>query len=307
MHLGPSPIRYVVISPVKDEARYVERTLESMIAQTLRPILWVIVDDGSTDRTLEILSEYEREHPFIKVVRRFGAAGHPREGWDARRPGSPVVLAFNSGHNLVAGIEHEFLVKLDCDVSFEADYFEKLLAHFAQDERLGIASGVYLESPDGRRWIEIEMPFYHAAGASKVVRKTCFEEIGGFVPVRGWDTLDEIRAMARGWRTTHFGDLRMKHWKIEGPGIGQWRTNLMHGEIYYRTGGGVLFFFLKALHRLTKSPYGIGALALCWGYIRAIARRKPLLVTKEERHYYRALLNGRVLRRLNVLRPSRST
>jgi biofilm PGA synthesis N-glycosyltransferase PgaC len=306
MEVDRTSTRYVVISPVKDEAPYVERTLESMVKQTIPPILWVIVDYGSSDRTPEILLRYEREHSFIKVVRKLSAAGHPREGWDSRQPGSPVVLAFNTGYDLVEGVDYDFVVKLDCDLSFEADYFEKLLAHFALDERLGIASGVYLESPDGRRWIEIEMPSYHAAGASKVVRKTCFQEIGGFVAVRGWDTLDEIRAMARGWQTTHFRDLKMRHWKIEGSGIGQWRTNSMHGEIYYRTGGGLLFFVLKVLHRVTKSPYGTGALALCWGYIRSIARRKPLLVTEEERRHYRALLNSRIYSRLNVLRPSRS-
>jgi biofilm PGA synthesis N-glycosyltransferase PgaC len=288
--------RYIVISPVKDEEPYVERTLQCMVDQTLRPVLLVIVDDGSNDRTPEILSRYEKDHDFIRVIRT------PATG--SRQPGSAVIRAFNAGYDSVGNVDYDFVVKLDCDLSFSADYFEALLACFANDDRLGIASGVYLESPDGSRWIEIEMPAYHAAGASKVIRKECFEQIGGFVASRGWDTLDEIRAIARGWRTTHFRDLKMKHWKIEGSGIGQWRTNLMHGEIYFLSGGGPLFFLLKVVHRMTRRPYVVGAIALLWGYLRAMVKRKPLLVTDEEGRCYRALLNGRIANKLNALRPS---
>ena len=288
--------RYIVISPVKDEERYVERTLQCMVEQTLRPILWVIVDDGSQDRTPEILSRYEKDHDFIRVIRR-PAAG-------SRQPGSAVIRAFNTGYDAVGNVDYDFVVKLDCDLSFSVDYFEALLARFANDERLGIASGVYLESPDASPWIEIEMPAYHAAGASKVIRKECFEQIGGFVASRGWDTLDEIRAIARGWRTTHFRDLKMRHWKIEGSAIGQWRTNLMHGEIYFLSGGGPLFFLLKVVHRMTRRPYVVGAVALVWGYLRAMVKRKPLLVTNEEGRCYRALLNARIANKLKALGPS---
>jgi poly-beta-1,6-N-acetyl-D-glucosamine synthase len=139
------------------------------------------------------------------------------------------------------------------------------------------------------------MPVYHAAGASKVIRRKCFEEIGGFIAAAGWDTVDEIRAMARGWKTGHFHDLQIKHHKREGSGIGVIKTSIMHGEIYYLTGGSKLFFLLKVIHRIGSKPYGSVALAQLRGYFKAMWEGKKLLVTETEAHCYRSLLHGRML------------
>jgi poly-beta-1,6-N-acetyl-D-glucosamine synthase len=286
-------MKYIVISPVRDEEKHVQRTLESMGRQSVKPVRWIIVDDGSRDRTAEILDRYEQKAGFVSVVR--------NRGGQVRQPGAAVVRAFNRGFKEARGLEYEFIVKLDCDLSFEDDYFERLLEQFVADPKLGIASGVYLESSDGHTWVEVAMPSYHAAGASKVLRRSCFEQIGGFVPARGWDTVDEIRAMARGWRTRHFHELKMKHWKREGTGIGALRTNFMHGEVYYRTSGTKAFFLLKVAHRLTCQPFLIGGLALCWGYVRTMLRRQERLVTREEARCYRALLNGRMAGKLKGL------
>jgi biofilm PGA synthesis N-glycosyltransferase PgaC len=289
------PVNYLVITPVKDEERYVEHTLRSMVSQTVKPVCWIIVDDGSSDRTPEIIERYQADHPFIRLVR--NPRGQPRQ------PGSAVIRAFNRGYEVAKDLEYDLIVKLDCDLSFEPDYFEKLVGKFSAEPKLGIASGVYFEAPDGAQWNEVSMPSYHACGASKVMRRECFEQIGGFLPARGWDTVDEIRAMARGWRTGHFRELRMKHWKLEGSGIGPWRTNLMHGEIYYLTGGSKLFFLLKLLHRLRSRPFLIGGVALFWGYVRTMFKQKQRLVTDVEARCYRALLNGRITGRLKALLP----
>jgi poly-beta-1,6-N-acetyl-D-glucosamine synthase len=278
--------RYIVISPVKDEEARIEETLQSMLAQTLRPVLWVIVDDGSSDRTPEIVARYSAEYDFIKVVNRPNS--------QSRQPGSPVVRAFNAGYDSVRHVEHDFVVKLDCDLSFAPDYFQQLLARFADDCLLGIASGVYFERNRSGAWCEVKMPAYHAAGASKVIRRECFEAIGGFVSSRGWDTVDEIRAMSRGWRTRHYRDLHMRHWRTEGAGIGQWRTSLMHGEVYYLTGGGLLFFLIKVIHRLPRKPYVVSALGLLLGYVRNALSGKQKLVTPDEASLYRRLLNRRL-------------
>jgi biofilm PGA synthesis N-glycosyltransferase PgaC len=286
-------LKYVVISPVRDEERYVELTLDSMARQTVKPERWIIVDDGSTDRTPEIIARYQKEHDFIQIVQ-------SRPG-QARQPGGSVVRAFNHGFAAVGKLDFDLVVKLDCDLSFDPDYFEKLGRMFAADPKLGIASGVYAQQSEGQVWTEVMMPPYHAAGASKVVRRECFQQIGGFISARGWDTVDEIRAMTRGWRTCHFPELRMKHWKPEGSGIGWWGTRHMHGEVYYLTGGSKLFFFLKVLHCLKSSPVLLGGIAMFWGYFDAMLRRKPRLVTPEERRVYRALLNGRIAERFRSL------
>ena len=125
-----------------------------------------------------------------------------------------------------------------------------MMARFADNPSLGIASGVYLEQEQGS-WVAIEMPPYHAAGACKMMRSDVFRQIGGFVQSRGWDTVDEIRAQGLGWKTQHFEDLQFRHLKREGSGIGPVPTSVMHGEVYYLTGGGKLFFVLKV-----PAPHG---------------------------------------------------
>jgi biofilm PGA synthesis N-glycosyltransferase PgaC len=281
--------RYVIVSPVKDEERYVELTLRSVTTQTVKPVLWVIVDDGSTDRTVEIIRGYADAHPFIRLVH------HPNAG--ARQPGSAVINAFNYGRTFLGDSRYDCIVKLDCDLSFEPEYFEKLLASFVDNPQLGIASGIYLETDKAGSWRPVVMPFYHAFGACKVVRRDCFEDIGGFPVTAGWDTVDEIRAWHRGWHTTHLEALEVKHHKREGSGIGPLRTSRMHGEIYYLTGGDPLFFAFKVLHRLTTTPVVINAAALTLGYAAALLQGKPRLVTGPEAQSYRRRLRQRLVAR----------
>jgi hypothetical protein len=186
---------------------------------------------------------------------------------------------------------------LDCDLDLPRDYFESLLARFKRDPRLGIASGVYLEGGP-HRWSAIGMPAYHAAGASKVMRAECFAEIGGFVRERGWDTVDEVRAQVKGWKTTHFPDIQFRHLKPEGSGIGKLRTNAMHGDVYFLTGGGILFLLLKVAHRMVSgAPPLLGGLAMLYGYLRSRVSGRARLVNRIEARHYRRLLNQRLLRR----------
>ena len=286
------PSRYVIISPVKDEERFVERTLESVASQTIRPQQWIIVDDGSADETPAIVARFAQQHEWVQVVTR-STRGH-------RKPGSPVIAAFYAGLERIEASDCDFIVKLDCDVVLPADYFERILAEFARNPRLGIASGVYREEGVSG-WRIVPMPEYHAAGASKVVRATCFAEIGGFVRDRGWDTVDEIRAQVRGWDTRHFEDLQFLHLKPEGSAIGSSRTNLMHGEVYYLTGGGMAFLLLKVAHRVvTGAPPVLGGLALLWGYLRLRLSGQDRLVDAEEARHYRRLLTSRLRTRWRV-------
>jgi poly-beta-1,6-N-acetyl-D-glucosamine synthase len=280
-------MKYIVVSPVKDEERFVEHTIQSMVCQSVKPLSWFIVDDGSSDRTVEIIERYEKEHGFISLVKR--PRGQPRQ------TGVAEIHAFNRGLEAAEGLDYDFIVKLDGDLSFESDYFKGLLEKFYEDPQLGIASGIYSECSDGVAWEDVVMPSYHAAGASKLVRKICFDQIGGFIPVRGWDTLDEIRAMTHGWRTGHFREMKMKHWKREGSGMGALRTNFMHGEIYYRTGGSLMFFALKVLHRFTCRPFFIGGLALLWGYLQTMFSQQERIVNQEEARCYRSLLSRRLV------------
>jgi glycosyltransferase involved in cell wall biosynthesis len=281
-----SKFRYIIISPVKDEEKYLETTIESIIGQSMLPEAWVIIDDGSSDNSYKIANSYADKYQWI-LVNRISSR-------KKRLPGSAVINAFNHGYSLIQNREFDFVVKLDCDLKLNPDYFLNIFQKISMDNRIGIASGIYLENR-GNGWAPIKMPYYHAAGASKVIRRECFEEIGGFVAQKGWDTIDEIRAQCRGWKTCHFADLPFYHLKIEGSGIGTLRTDMMHGEIHYVTGGGILFFLLKVGHRMICSkPFVLGGLLLLYGFLRALVEGKKRLVSLEEAAFYRSLLNQRI-------------
>jgi glycosyltransferase involved in cell wall biosynthesis len=289
---------YVLISPVRDEEHYVELTLEAVIRQTESPARWVIVDDGSRDGTVDIVRRYAARYPFIRLLH------HPSTG--ARAPGAAVVRAFDYGCMALEGLRYDFIVKLDCDLSFDRCYFEELLRRFAIDARLGIASGIYLESGGDGEWRPVPMPSYHAFGACKVVRRECFEDIGGFAAAAGWDTVDEIRAWQRGWITCHFEELQARHHKREGSGVGPLRTSRMHGEIYYTTGGDPLFLPFKILRRAMAKPRLVCAGALMCGYFGALLKGSPRLVTDGEAKLYRRVLRRRSwARALQLIRSRR--
>jgi glycosyltransferase involved in cell wall biosynthesis len=277
--------RYVVISPVKDEEQYIEITIRAMIQQTILPSLWTIVDDGSCDRTPEIVEHYARKHSWIRLQR-------IRRDTE-RRLGSAEIRAFQAGYELVRDVPSDFIVKFDGDLDFGADYFERLIQKFNEDEKLGIASGVYFENEGDDR--HQRMPVYHASGASKMIRAKCFEEIGGFVLYPGWDTVDEIKAQSRGWKTRHFEEVPFLHLKPEGSASGARQTNLLHGRVYYVSGGGKLFFLLKVVNRMWSGrPILWGGLTMLWGFLGAWLVNTPLLVSQAETRFYRRLLNRRI-------------
>jgi poly-beta-1,6-N-acetyl-D-glucosamine synthase len=282
---------YVIVTPVKDEAAHIGDMIKSVLAQTKLPDRWVIVDDGSTDQTSEIIASNTNGIGWITVLNTKATQ---------RNLGSAEIIAFDKGLDTVRIDDFDYIVKLDGDVKLEANYFQELLSRMENNKSLGIVSGVYSEIHDGN-WVTIKMPFYHAAGASKVVRRECFIAISGFVAKKGWDTLDEIRAGLNGWKTGHFEDMVFVHLKPEGVAMGKLSTHYFHGEIYCQTGGGVIFLLVKALHRmLFAKPLFLGGMALILGYLMPIITGKPRLVNLEEARFYRKMLNNRLISFLRV-------
>jgi glycosyltransferase involved in cell wall biosynthesis len=282
-----SQLQYVIITPVKDEEKFIARTLNSVVNQTALPLKWIIVDDGSEDHTAEIVRQYCDKYNYIELLQR------KRDG--ARNTGYAEAVAFNYGYNTLKDIEYDLIVKLDADVAFLPDYFERIIAHFEKNKDIGIGSGIYYEYRGGE-WLRIDMPKYHSAGASKVYRKKCFNEIGGIVNSPGWDSVDEIKAMFRGWKTTHFEDLKFKHLKNEGTGMGYIFTHRLHGEICYKTGVSLPFLILKVIHRsLIGKPFFLGGLMLAFGYGQSLVGKQKRLVTKNEHTFYKRMLNKRII------------
>jgi biofilm PGA synthesis N-glycosyltransferase PgaC len=260
--------RYVVITPVRNEEAHLRFTIESVARQTVLPVEWVIVDDGSTDRTGAILQECARQFPWMQPVHR------PDRGY--RKAGGGVVEAFNAGYAAMFCSDWDFIVKLDGDLTFEPDYFKRCFEYFEREPRLGVGGGVvYNIIPDGTRQFEPGGPSFHVRGATKIYRRACWEGIGGFWPAPGWDTLVEVKANMLGWTTKSFADLHLCHHRPTGAADGRWRDLVKNGKSNYISGYHPLFMLAKCVSRLRRSPYLMGSAALAYGFLTGYLKRVP--------------------------------
>jgi glycosyltransferase involved in cell wall biosynthesis len=273
-------MRYVVITPVRNEKAHFPKTIASMVAQTVRPLRWVIVNDGSSDGTGVLADQAARAHDWIQVVHR------PDRG--RRLPGSGVMQAFIEGCTLVANLSWRFLVKLDGDLAFAPEYFEHCLAHFEHDPRLGIGGSIICTRVGDRLVPEApDDPAFHVRGATKIYRRTCWEQIGGLIALPGWDTVDELRANMLGWRTRTFPELQVEQLKSTGSADGRWRNGVKNGVANYVACYHPAFMLGKCLRRALQRPYLFGGLALAWGYFGACVKRLPRVQDPEFRRYVR--------------------
>jgi len=271
---------YVVITPVRNEARHFSATVKSVVRQTLRPALWVIVDDGSTDGTGAIADETVIEYPWVRVVHRADRG--------SRASGSGVMQAFYDGLTQVNLQNWEFMVKLDGDLAFEPDYFARCLAHFENDPCLGIAGGLVCKRFNGRLIPEApDDPAFHVRGATKIYRRACWEQIGGLVALPGWDTVDELKANMLGWRSLTFPEVQVEQLKGTGSADGRWRNWVKNGVANYVACYHPAFMLGKCLRRALQRPYLLVSLALAWGYFGSYIKRLPRVQDPEYRRYVR--------------------
>jgi biofilm PGA synthesis N-glycosyltransferase PgaC len=269
--------KYIVITPVRDEEAYLSFTAESILQQTILPLEWIIVNDGSTDGTPEIINKYVRQHSWIKRV--------DRENRGYRMPGAGIIQAFYDGYNSSEHRDWDFMAKLDGDISFGSDYFERLFSCFADNRCLGIAGGTLYHIKGGK--IELEAcPIMHVRGGAKVFRRSCWEAIGGLWVGYGSDTIDEVTANMLGWETKSIPSLLMQHHRQTGKSYGKWGAMVKDGKADYTSGYHPLFQVAKCISRLRKKPYIIGALGLLGGFLCGYFQRLPR-VNKELRKYVR--------------------
>jgi biofilm PGA synthesis N-glycosyltransferase PgaC len=276
------PRAYVVISPCRNEAQYMRRTLDSIVAQTVRPALWVIVDDGSTDATPEILAEYTARHDWIRVVQK------PDRGHRAVGPG--VIEAFYAGLETVDLEAFDYLCKLDLDLDLPPRYFETLIARMEANPRIGTSSGKPYMRVNGalvseRRGDEM------SAGMTKFYRVTCFQQIGGFAHEVMWDAIDCHKARQMGWIAVSWDhpDLNFEHLRPMGSsqaGIHTGRRR--HGFGQYYMGSSFPYFLATCLFRMAEPPYVTGGMSMLWGYLGAWARGEAQHGDAELRRFIRA-------------------
>jgi poly-beta-1,6-N-acetyl-D-glucosamine synthase len=283
---------YVIVTPVRDELAYIGRTVQSVARQTLAPARWVIVDDGSTDGTGALLDEYAHAFRWIEVVHRANR-GH-------RAAGGGVMDAFHAGFSHVEREPWDFVVKLDGDLSFEPDYFERCFVRFAAEPALGIGGGTVCTLKEGRLHIDsVGDPAFHVRGATKIYRRACWQTIAPLIRAPGWDTLDEVRANLHGWRTATFPELVVVQHKPTGSADGCWANALKNGKANYHTGYHPAFMLAKCVKRLPRKPFGIESAGLLAGFVSGYLKGRPRLADDDSMRY----LRRQQLRRL-LLQPS---
>ena len=285
---------YVVISPCRNEAEFMKNTLDSVVEQSILPKLWVIVDDGSTDATPEILAEYAQKYDFIQVVTR-NDRGH-------RSVGPGVIEAFYEGLDSVVLDNFDFLCKLDLDLIMPQRYFETLITRMQNNPRLGNCSGkpYYIDKATGD-FVSEGCGDENAIGASKFYRRQCFEEIGGFVRQVMWDGIDGHRCRQLGWIAMSWDepDIQFTHLRPMGSSQKNIITGrIRHGFGQYFMGTGFTYMLASGLYRMTRPPLVVGGLAMMWGYLKSWFNRVPRFEDKAlsafiRKYQWACLLKGK--------------
>ncbi|HEX5221467.1 MAG TPA: glycosyltransferase family 2 protein [Verrucomicrobiae bacterium] len=284
---------YVIITPAHNEAALIAQTAESMAAQTVRPLKWVVVNDASTDRTRELIEAKAGRHSFIEVVNLERAAG---------RHFGNKVRAFNAGLDRVKHLDFAFVGNLDADMTLEPTYFEELLKRFAADPKLGLAGGM-VHTTVGDRFVSQNVALDSVAGAVQLFRRECFERIGGYQPMPGGgiDSAAEIAARMHGWRTRTFPELRTLEHRLTGTAnASPLGACVKLGRRMYSLGYSPVFFCLRCLYRISQPPRLIGSGALLYGYFSDALRWKPQAVSPEVVRFLRKEQHGKLKRMLRL-------
>jgi glycosyltransferase involved in cell wall biosynthesis len=280
-------LSYALITPARNEEAYIEKTIQSMIRQTVLPVKWVIVDDGSPDSTASIVSRYLPEHEWIELIEL------PKR---KERSFAGKVHAFNAGLERLRGLKYEVIGNLDADISFDPEYFEFLMDRFAEDPDLGVAGTIFEEEGYSSASDSFEGQ-NHVSGQCQLFRSQCFTDIGGYVPHRagGIDWMAVTTARMVGWKTRSFREKSFFHYRHLGTAErGVLASAFSYGEKDYYLGGHPVWEICRVAYRMTRKPYFAGGWALGLGYLWAFLRRIPRPVSDELMRFHRGEQMGKL-------------
>ncbi len=255
--------RYIIISPVRNEEKYLPDTIQAIVDQTIHPAAYILVDDGSTDRTAEIIKKASEEHPYIHYV------GRPDRG--ERKVGPGVIEAFYDGYETISDMDYDYICKMDGDLTIGPEYFETLFYKFDKDPHLGSASGkLFLDLGDGRL-VEERITDESVLGGMLCLRKNCFEDIGGFVREVMWDGIAFHRSRMAGWRTWSFRDPELIIY--DHRLMGSSSKSIFHGRIrwgwgQYFMGTHPLYILAVGAYRMVERPFILGGILIVAGYLK---------------------------------------
>jgi glycosyltransferase involved in cell wall biosynthesis len=287
--------KYVLISAARNEAANIEKTLQAVIRQSVKPQKWVIVSDGSTDGTNEIVGRFIKGHDFIKLLCIKG---------DEKRNFGSQVRAINIGYKVLRNEEYEFIGNLDADISMGRDYYERLIKEFYENRKLGLAGGFIYEKSNGIFLVRKFNNSDSVPHAVQLFRRECFEDIGGYIalPYGGPDWVAEVTARMKGWGVKSFAHLKVYHHRRTASVGGVLQNRLRLGLLDYSLGSHPLFELLKDARRLTEKPYIIGGIVRLCGFMWGYARKEKRMVPPEFIKYLRKEQKGRIWQLLRYRR-----
>jgi len=257
-------MKHIIVMPAHNEAALIGRTLQSIVDQTEPPDRLIVVDDGSTDATAEIVRGFMRDNPWIEMI----PGGQRGTGRRYR-----VVEVFNHGYERIRHEPASYVSKIDADLIFPRDYFERLLRVMDADPSIGAAGGALDEVGANGRHHRLRMPDNHVPGPIKTIRKSVFEEMHGFVPMLGWDIIDLVKIRSLGYQTVCIPDLVVTHQRQTAAATGILKGNVRMGHGAYVIGTHPLFALGRAAYRMFEPPYVLAGLALGYGYFRSWFKR----------------------------------
>ena len=273
-------LTYVLVTAAHNEEGYIEKTIHSVMSQTIKPLKWVIVNDGSTDGTAGIVETYSRKADWIELY------NMPKR---AERHFAGKAIAFNKGCDRLSNLPYGLIGNLDADISFGPDYFEYLIDKFNKISELGVAGTHYVEN-GFHSFKDSYINVNHVNGQCQLFRRQCFEEIGGYVPIKGGgiDWIAVTTARMRGWKTYSFDGRVFFHHRVMGTaGSNVYISRYNYGKKDYFLGNHPLWELFRGVYQLIKKPYVLGGMFLMSGYISAWAIREKRPISAEVIKFHR--------------------
>lgn len=280
-------MKYVLITAAKNEESYIEKTIQSVLNQTIKPEQWIIVSDGSTDSTNEIVEKYKNKNKFIDLI-----SLPPKK----ERNFSSKVNALNLALKKLEGKQYDFIGNLDADVTLDKSYYEEIFYAFQKNPKLGIAGGIILDCINDKV-IPQNISLNTVAGAIQVFRKECFEKIGYYIPFKygGEDAYMEIMARKMGWNVQTLAELKVLHHRPTGTGMGNlFNANLRSGKMFYTLGYSTTFLLVRCFYRMFDKPILIGSILNLVGYSKAWFKKDKCPAGDEFIHFVRSEQNERL-------------
>jgi glycosyltransferase involved in cell wall biosynthesis len=270
-------MKYYIIIPAHNEAKFIALTLDSLVNQTVLPSKIIVVDDNSTDNTSEIVNLFIEKHSYISLVKKKSDAIH--------LPGSKVIEAFHEGEKHMDN-NYDIIVKADADLIFPLNYFETIIQYFQTDTQIGMVGGFAYIAKEEEWILENLTNKDHIRGAFKAYRKACFEQIGGLKAAMGWDTVDELLCKFYNWKVITDESLHVKHLKPTGANYNK-TARYKQGEAFYSLGYGFIITSIASLKLALRKKKPLLFIDYIKGFLKAKFAKKPLLVNNEQAKFIR--------------------